>query len=218
MTLSLDTARACARDLCAARSTLLLDPADARPWLSTLEGALALIPGAGPVLATVRGLISGAAEQVAGLTLPTPWGTAILLTDRATVDGATYLSTVAHEGVHGRQIVTVGAGQSAADYLHPELRALREAEAGGVGLWVRHLVTGETPSPDDAGVVRSSLYHLGADDRAFGRAVVESLLAPIVVGAVPPHSVARDVLAWLQEHAAESIAVEAYAARATAVP
>ncbi len=216
--LTIDTARACARDLAASRGALIVDPDDARSWLATLEGALSLIPGAAPVLTTVRGLVSGAAESVAGLALPTPWGTAILLTPRAMVDGPTHLSVVAHELVHAAQASAVGAAQVAVDYLSPELRALREAEAGGVGLWVRYLLTGVRPSPDDAGAVSSPLYHLAEHDRAFARAVVESSLAAIDTGAVPPHSVARAVLAWLREHAPDAILAPEYATRPTAVP
>jgi hypothetical protein len=170
------------------------------------------------VLTTVRGLIAGAAESVAGLTVPSPWGSAILLTERAMVDGPTLFSVALHELVHDAQADAVGAGQVAVDYLNAELRALREAEAGGVGLFARYLVTGERPSPDEAGVVASDLYHLGGDDRAFGRAVVESSLAAIDTGAVPPHSVARALLAWLHDHAPEAIAAEAYATRPTVMP
>jgi hypothetical protein len=210
--ITLATARACAADLCRTRGALLVDPADARPWLVALESALALIPGAGPVLTTVRGLVSGAAEGVAGLAIPSPWGTAVLLTERAVIDGPTLLAVVAHELVHDAQARAVGPGQVAVDYLSEELRALREGEAGGVGLWVRYVLTGVRPSPDEAGVVSSTLYHLEAPQRDFGGAVVESLLAPIDTGAVPPHRVARDVLAWLREHAPEAIVAEGYAA------
>ncbi len=216
--IDLDTARACARDLAAARGALIVDPDDAAPWLRTLEAAVSLIPGAAPVLTTVRGLISGAAESVAGLAIPSPWGTAVLLTERALVDGPTLLSVVVHELVHGRQAEQVGAGQVAIDYTNAELRAAREGEAGGVGLFARYLVTGEKPSPDDAGVVRSALYHLDAGNRAFGRAVVESSLATIDTGAVPPHSLARAVLEWLRAHAPADIAAEAYATRPTVMP
>lgn len=216
--LNLDTARASASALALSRSARVLDPDDARPWLLALESAVALVPGASPVLMLTRGLVEGAADAVAGLALPTPWGTLVLLSPRALVDGATYLSVVAHELVHAAQAATVGAGQVAVDYLSPELRALREAEAGGVGLWVRYLLTGVRPSPDDAGAVSSPLYHLGHDDRAFARAVVEGVLSTIDTGAVPPHSVARAVLAWLLEHAPGDILAPEYASRATAVP
>ena len=216
--ITLDAARACARDLAAPRGALIVDPDDARPWLATLEAAVSLIPGAGPVLTMARGLLSGAADSVAGLALPTPWGTLVILSPRALVGGPTYLSVAVPELVHDAQARAVGAGQVAVDYLHPELRALREAEAGGVGLWARYLVTGVRPSPDDAGVVSSDLYHLDAPNRAFARAVVESSLLPLELGAVPPHSVARAVLAWLREHAPEAIVAEEYRARATEVP
>lgn len=216
--ISLDAARACARDLAAARGALIVDPNDAAPWLRTLEAAVSLIPGSGPVLTTVRGLVSGAAESVAGLAIPSPWGTAVLLTERAMVDGPTLLSVVTHELVHGRQAEQVGAGQVAIDYTNAELRAAREGEAGGVGLFARYLVTGAKPSPDDAGVVRSALYHLDAGNRAFGRAVVESSLTAIETGAVPPHSLARAVLEWLRAHAPADIAAEAYATRPTVMP
>jgi hypothetical protein len=216
--ITFDTARALAAHLAASRRALIVDPDDARPWLATLEGALSLIPGAAPVLTTVRGLVSGAAESVAGLAVPSPWGTAILLTPRALVDPAAYVATVTHELVHASQVVALGAGQATVDYLSPELRALREAEAGGVGLWVRYLVTGVRPSPDDAGAVSSPLYHLGASERAFGRAVVEGVLSAIDTGAVPPHSVARAVLAWLREHAPAAIVAPECADRDTAVP
>lgn len=216
--ITLDTARACIAALAAERGAKVLDPDDARPWLLALEAAVSLVPGAAPIVAAVRGLLSGAADSVAGLALPTPWGTLVILSPRALVDGPTLLSVAVHELVHDAQARAVGAGQVAVDYLHPELRALREAEAGGVGLWARYLVTGVRPSPDDAGVVRSSIYHLDAPSRAFARAVVESSLVSIDTGAVPPHSVARELLAWLREHAPEAIVAEAYAARPTVTP
>lgn len=216
--ITLDTARACIAALAAERGAKVLDPDDARPWLLALEAAVALIPGAGPVLTMARGLLSGAADSVAGLALPTPWGTLVILSPRALVDGPTLLSVAVHELVHDAQARAVGAGQVAVDYLHPELRALREAEAGGVGLWARYLVTGVRPSPDEAGVVASDLYHLGAPNRAFARAVVESSLVSIDTGAVPPHSVARELLAWLREHAPEAIIAPEYAEHVTEVP
>ena len=216
--ISLDTARACAASLALARGAKILDPDEARPYLETLATAVSLVPGAAPIVAAVRGLLSGAADAVAGLALPTPWGTLVLLSPRALVDGPTLLSVVAHELVHDAQARAVGAGQVAVDYINAELRAFREAEAGGVGLFARHLVTGVRPSPDDAGAVSSPLYHLGEQDRAFARAVVEGVLSAIDTGAVPPHSVARELLAWLREHAPEAIVAEAYAARPTVTP
>lgn len=214
--LTLDTARRCAADL--SRSTTLLYPDDLDAKLaeaSKLAGAEAAL-----VLALVRPLLSLATSRVAGVTTWVPGvGVIIVLTARALVDGPTLLSVVAHELVHARQIDVLGPVQAGVDYAGSgELRALREGEAGGVGLWVRLLLTGARPSPDDAGVSRSDLYHLDGDDRAFGRAVVESSLAAIDTGAVPPHSVARAALAWLRANAPKAILAEAYAEHVTEVP
>ena len=215
--ISLDAARACVAALALQRDCTIVEPDDARPVLAAIEAGLALIPGAAPLLAQARALAGDLPSRVS-VTLPLPGRTLILLSPAAVRDGAAYLSTAAHELVHGAQASSLGVVQVAADYLNEELRALREGEAGGVGLWARHVVTGEVPSPDDAGVVRSSLYHLDAHRRAFGRAVVESSLATIDTGAVPPHSVARAALEWLREHEPEAIAAEAYATRPTVTP
>lgn len=212
--ITLDTARRCAADL--ARGATLLYPNDLDARLdeaSKLAGAEAAL-----VLALVRPLLALAAARVAGVTTWLPGvGAIIVLTARALVDGPTLLAVVAHELVHRRQIEVSGPVQAGVDYTNDELRALREAEAA-VGLWVRYLVTGVRPSPDDAGVVASDLYHLDDGDRAFGRAIVVGLLSTIDTGAVPPHSVARAVLAWLLEHAPAAILAPEYAPRATAVP
>jgi len=212
--ISISTARACAASVASRHNATIVDPDDARPWLTALETAAELLLGGGATspLATLRDSLTTSAARVAGLAVPTPWVTLVLLSERALTDGAAYLETVAHELVHADQATTVGAGQVAVDYLHPELRAHREGDAGGVSLWVRYLVTGVRPSPDDAGVVTSSLYHLSGDQRAFGRAVVETSLVSIDTAAVPPHRVARDVLAWLRAHAPEAILAPEYRA------
>ena len=125
---------------------------------------------------------------------------------------------MAHELVHVRQIEALGPVQAGVDYVGSgELRALREAEAS-VGLWARYLVTGVRPSTDDAGIVASDLYHLDGDDRDFASEVVKGVLSVIDTGAVPPHSVARNVLAWLRECAPEAIVAPEYAEHTTAVP
>lgn len=212
--ITLDTARRCAADL--SRSSTLLYPDDIEAKLAEaakLAGAEAAL-----VLALVRPLLSLATSRVAGVTTWVPGvGVIIILTARALADGPTLLATLAHELVHRRQIEVGGPIQAGVDYVNDELRALREAEAA-VGLWVRYLVTGVRPSPDDAGVVASDLYHLDPGDRAFARAVVEGVLSVIDTGAVPPHSVARAVLAWLREHEPAAILAPEYADRATAVP
>lgn len=216
--ITLDLARRCVADLARAQGATVLYPVDVDAALSDasrLAGAHASL-----VLALVRPLLALASSRVAGLTTWVPGvGTVVLLTERALADGPTLLSVAEHEAVHGAQVASLGPLQAGVDYLGSgELRALREAEAGGVGLWVRYLVTGVRPSPDDAGAVSSPLYHLAEHDRAFARTVVEGVLSTIDSGAVPPHSVARAVLAWLREHAPEAILAPEYAPRATAVP
>lgn len=222
--ITLDTARKCGDLLSRVHACTVVEPDERDSWLARARAAVSLIPGAAAVLDQVLPLVDAAAGDVARrvsvtipLPLPIPAGRSlIILSPAAVADGVSYLSTLAHELVHDRQSDQTTALQAAVDYANPELRALREAEAGGVGLWVRYLLTGERPAPEDAGVVRSGLYHLGGDDRAFGREVVSSLLASIDTGAIPPHSIAREVLSWLQTHAPADIAVEAL--RAPRVP
>ena len=212
--ISITTARACAAYLAARHNASIVDPDDARPWLTALETAAELLLGgvAAPTLATLREGLTTAAARVAGLAVPSPWGTLVLLSPRALPDGPTYLSTVCHELVHADQATTVGAGQVVVDYTDSELRAHREGDAGGVGLWVRYLTTGVRPVADDAGVVTSSLYHLGDAQRAFGRAVVATVLVSIDTAAVPPHRLAREVMTWLREHAPDDILALEYRA------
>lgn len=208
--IDIDTARACLAALASARGVSVVEPDEAAGYLDGAATLLSLIPGAGPIVAQLRAPLDDAQERVS-VTAPLPWGTTILLSRSAVADGASYFATGLHELVHVRQFETVGALQSAADYLGSgELRAMREAEASGIGLWGRYVVTGELPAVDDASILRSSLYHLDAPDHAFARAVVEGLVSSASVGARPPHSVARDALAWLHANAPRAIAVEAY--------
>lgn len=208
--IDLPIARACIAALASARGVSVVEPSEAATYLDGAATLLSLIPGVGPIVAQLRAPLDDAQERVS-VTAPLPWGTTILLSRSAVADGPSYFSTGLHELVHVRQIETVGKLQSAADYLGSgELRAMREAEASGLGLWGRYVVTGELPAVDDASILRSSLYHLDAANHGFARAVVEGLVASASVGARPPHSVARDALAWLHANAPEAIAVEAY--------
>lgn len=215
--LSLDLARDCARSLAADRNVTLLYPDDLDARLadaSKLAGAHAAL-----VLALVRPLLALASKKVAGVTTWVPGvGVIVVLTSSALVDGVTLLAVIVHELVHARQIEASGPIQTAVDYVGSgELRALREAEAS-VGLWLRYVVTGVRPSPDDAGVVASDLYHLDPNDKDFAREVVKGVLSVIDTGAVPPHSVARAALAWLRGHAPEAIIAPEYAEHVTEVP
>ena len=210
--ISLAESRSIALALAPEFAARVVEPESARPLLAGVEAAVSLIPGAGPIVSQVRALLDPLASAVAGLAVPSPWGTLVVLSHAAVVDGSTYLSTIAHEFCHAAGVQTLGAGQVAVDYLHPEMRAAREATPGGVGLWVRYLVTGVRPSPDDAGVVRSDLYHLGAEHRAFGRELVASCLATIDSGAVPPSRVARRVLEVLRSRYPDAVVAPEYKA------
>ena len=81
----------------------------------------------------------------------------------------------------------------------------REAEASGVGLWARYLVTGVLPPADDAGVLRSDLYHLDGAEKAFAREVVLSVRTSAELGVIPPFRVAREAVMWLRAHAPGAI-------------
>lgn len=208
--ISLERAKSLAKQL--AGDAKIIDEAEARPWVDAVCTALSLIPGASTVISIARTVMSGASESVAAVTLPSPWGPLIVMGPRAAVDGPTYLSVVAHELVHADQIKTVGSVQAGVDYTHEEIRAHREAEAGGVGLWVRYLLTSHRPLPDQAGVVSSSIYHLGPEAKAFARIVVASALASIDTAAVPAHPVANKVLTLLREESASDILAVEYRA------
>jgi hypothetical protein len=160
--IDLATARACIAALATARGVAVIEPSESATYLDGAATLLSLIPGVGPIVAQLRAPLDDAQQRVS-VTAPLPWGTTILLSRSAVVDGPSYLATGLHELVHVRQIETVGRLQGAADYLGSgELRAMREAEASGIGLWGRYVVTGELPAVDDASILRSSLYHLDA--------------------------------------------------------
>jgi hypothetical protein len=190
----------------------VLEPGDARVafGLSIAQGVAARVPGGTSVLGDLQKLVEQATESVS-LTIPAPGGTLILLSKAAVVNGRSYFRTGMHELVHDRQIAKVGGFQSVVDYLGSgELRADREAEASAIGMWADFVTTGERPSPDDASVLRSTLYHLDPPDKAFARAVVLSTLGSIDEGGVPPFSVAQAMLLWLRANAPETIAVSDY--------
>lgn len=210
--IDLVTARACVKALAEASGARVIEPGDARVsfGLTVAEGIAGLVPGGASVLADLRQLIAQANESVS-VTFPAPGGTLIVLSKAAVVDGPSYLGTGLHELVHVKQIAKVGGPQSGIDYLGSgELRAEREAEASGVGLWVRYVLTGTKPDPEDAAILRSSLYHLDPPDKDFARACVRSVLGVVASGAQPPFSVAQGCLGWLKQNAPEAILVSDY--------
>lgn len=210
--MDLTTARACVRALAEGQGVRVIEPGDPRVALGVAiaRGLASLVPGGGDVLGGFQKLVEQATENVS-VTLPAPGGTLIILSKSAVTDGRRYFNTGMHELVHVRQIAQVGGVQAAVDYLGSgELRAKREAEASAVGLWADFVTTGKRPSPEDASVLRSSLYHLDPPDKEFARAVVESVLGVIDGGGVPPFSMAQAMLLWLRTNAPEAIQVADY--------
>lgn len=165
-----------------------------------LEALATLLPAARPVVDLL-------ALDTVSRTVPTPWGTLVVLSDAASAEPVEYAETVAHEATHAHQIAALGGWQAAVDYLlSAELRATREAHAYVVGAWVRYLLTGRLASADEAcSALAGDLYRLGADEIALARGIVASGLASVQAGSVPPYAVARDVLDWLQREAPDAI-------------
>ena len=207
--IGLDVGRFCAEEFEATHDVKVLEPEEARKYLSILEASLSLIPGVVGPLTSAKSLVGDRMKNVS-LTIPFPGKTLILLSEYAVSSGDLYISTLAHELVHKVQIDKNGPFQAGVDYTDPDWRSLREADAGGVGLWVRYLVTGVLPSATEAGVTSSDLYHLDEDHKKFGRAIVNSALSASTTGATPPHSIAIEMLKWLRTHAPDTIVPTAY--------
>lgn len=190
----------------------VLEPGDKRVMLglAIAEGLAMIVPGGQAILADVRKLIESATENVS-FTFPFPGGTMIAMSRAAVADPISFFATGMHELVHARQIAKVGGFQAGVDHLgSAELRAEREAEASGVGLFCRFVVTGKKPNPDDASILWSDIYHLMSPDKQFARGVVESVLKSVETAAVPPFSVVPTALSWLRKNAPQAIAVADY--------
>lgn len=204
--ITFEQSRACLAHLAALHDVTIVEPDS--PGHAVAYAVLDALSGTVPLLAPLVVDLRGATERVS-VTVPTPLGTLVILSKSALADPVTLLATGLHELVHATQIARVGKAQSVADYLGSgELRALREAEASGVGLWARYLVTGTLPPAEDAGVLRSDLYHLDGAEKAFAREVVVSVRTSAALGVVPPFRVAREAALWLRENAPGAIAGE----------
>lgn len=169
-----------------------------------------------------RAAVSEVTERLrnVSVTVWTPLGTVVLLSAYASGSSGLVVRarTVAHEAVHARQVLHLGA-QSIPDYLgSAELRATREAQACVVAAWVEHLFTGrlQASAADVVASLGSCLYCLGTGEKELARGIAESGLETMRRGGVPPYDVAVSVLRWAQEHAPE--AIEAVPHRVTAVP
>lgn len=201
-----DTAVALARTLAAKHRAALHLPTDPLPRIA--RAALDALDDALPVIAPLTGAVLDRLGHVS-VTLPTPLGTVILLSEAACETPEALLATAAHECQHAAQIEARGGFGTAVDYLGSgELRARAEADAYMVGVWVVYLLTGQRP--DIRGAMLSlagPVYHLAPADVSLGRGVMESHLAAIEAGLCPPLSVARDVLALLRAEAPELVVV-----------
>lgn len=146
------------------------------------------------------------------VTLPTPFGTMEVLS--ASADGDEYAEKSAHEAVHAFQIQDRGGLALARDYVgSAQNRARFEGHAYTVGKFVRFLVTGVLPNVEDAmASVDGGLYHLGADESHLARAIIESGIRSMRIGATPPYHVAVEALAWLRKNAPDAILAEKYRA------
>lgn len=201
--ITFEQTRACLAHVAALYGVTIVEPDS--PGHAVARAVLDALSGSVPLLAPLVAELRGAAERVS-VTVPTPLGTLIVLSQSAVADPVTLLATGLHELVHASQIARVGGGQSVVDYLGSgELRALREAEASGVGLWARYLVTGVLPPLEDAGVLRSDLYHLNESEKAFAAEVVASVRATSELGVLPPFRAAREAVLWLRAHAPDAI-------------
>lgn len=201
--ITFEQSRALLAHLATLHGATILEPDS--PWVQVVRVGLSALGGAAPVAAPLVREVESFADRVS-VTTPSPFGTAIILAKSALADPVTLLATGLHELVHASQIARVGGVQSVTDYLSSgELRALREAEASGVGLWARYLVTGVLPPADDASVLRSDLYHLDGAEKAFAREVVTSVRTSAELGVLPPYRVAREAVLWLRAHAPDAI-------------
>lgn len=199
---------------------------DEAGWLKqaadVVDGIAALVPGGrastAPYTRTVSRLVEEATANVS-VTLPTPFGVAISISRAAMRDGPALFATLMHELVHFGQVKKVGVWQSAVDYLGSgELRAHREAEACGVALWSKFVLTGEADI-EEASILRSALYHLDDVDRAFARGVLRaSGIEDLRAGARPAHALVADALHWLEREVPEAIVADPYRLPATVVP
>jgi hypothetical protein len=134
-------------------------------------------------------------------------GCLVVLAPAHVADPLVRCEVVCHEMQHAAYIAAEKDLDVIVDYLGSgELRGLREAEAYGVGLWVRYLLTGEAPTLDSARAsLASDAYHLDDGDQATAVSTLESHLDTIRAGAVPPLRVCRAVLEILRAHHPEAI-------------
>lgn len=210
--MDIEIARACVAHTAKEGGATVIDPrngSDAE-WVgliySVMKSIVRLVPSTGGVFDAVDSAVRDASESIS-VTVPTPAGPLVILSKAAVSDGVELFSVGLHECVHVSQINDHGGIQSGIDYLCGELRGFREAEASGVGMWARFVVTGKMPRPEDASVLTSSLYHLSASEKSLSLGGVRSVLGTASMGLVPPFRAAISAINWLRKHSPESILV-----------
>lgn len=172
-----------------------------------LKALCALVPVAGVLAIKELEKLEASREHVT-MTLPVPWGGAVVLLSKHAKDNPdTYANIISHEAEHARIVKALGTWQSTVDYVaSTEMRAAREAPAYSIGAWVEYLLTGKVPNlSGPTASLTSSTYHLPAEDSELALNIVRSNLETMKAGTCPPLSVAKEVYFWLKQNAPMSI-------------
>lgn len=196
LVLTTDQARAFADHLASLHRATIVAPSD--PAAVGARAIIATLAHFAPALDELAADLETHLESVS-VTIPTPYGSLILLSPSAVSDPTRYAMTAAHECQHAAQRDALGLGQVVIDYVgSPELRARAEADAYSVGLYVGYLLTGILPLASEAmASLASATYHLAPEDIELARGVVESHLETMAAGLPPPIAVAVEAHAWL---------------------
>lgn len=198
LVLTTDHARAFADHLAGLHRATIVAPSD--PAAVGARAIVSTLAHLSPVLDSLAADLETHLESVS-VTIPTPYGSLILLSPSAVADPTRFAMTAAHECQHAAQRDALGLGQVVVDYVgSPELRARAEADAYSVGLYVGYLLTGILPLASEAmDSLASATYHLAPEDIELARGVVESHLESMAAGLPPPIAVAVEAHAWLSQ-------------------
>jgi len=178
-------------------------------WLSLLRSV-----SIAPPLAWLRAALDVIDDATATRSVALPRlggeGAVIVYSRAALADPVELIETVAHEHEHARVLRRDADLQVIVDYANAELRATVEARAYAVGAFARYLVTGVLQTADDIVAPLAHGYQLASAERAHCAALVESHLASMRSGVVPPLEVCVAVLEVLRAHHPDAIRVEAF--------
>lgn len=198
LVLTTEHARAFADHLASLHRATIVAPSD--PAAVGARAIVSALAHLSPVLDSLAADLETHLESVS-VTIPTPYGSLVLLSPSAVADPTRYAITAAHECQHAAQREALGWGQVIIDYVgSPELRARAEADAYACGLYVGYLLTGILPLASEAmDSLASATYHLAPEDIELARGVVESHLESMAAGLPPPIAVAVEAHAWLSQ-------------------